>query len=196
MSDAAKALRASLSEAIQVFDAQGREAEAARERAEAIRGTFARFAETCRSGVPDAERGRRWQDALKPQFSVEEHRLTIELSARWQIALCDAYDALICLNANPGSRDVVEEVRIRLRAIKLVGLDDPPVSVPDFAPAPILVNGDATGSRAAARERMLSFVERLDPMVSDTQARYEEQARRTRQLLDEALRLADSLASE
>jgi hypothetical protein len=204
MNEGAKSLVAALGEAVTVFEEQGRHAEQARDEAEAIHTRFTRVLERYQASggaEPTVDPRAQWLSGAGGSRSLEavqeQVRESTRLSARWEQAFCDSYEALMRLYAHPEARASAERIATLLRTVRLLQFETQPCDPPPFQ-----LSGAAADSEAETtperKRRMasmaLDFFGGMDAWHEKVQDTWQEQAERTASLLREALSEAQIIA--
>jgi hypothetical protein len=195
---AAQRLVASLREAIEVFEEQGKQAEIARETAERTRQVFSQWANR-RSEQTDAALSTDAQQPLRSLLSSQpslemvqdDARASGLLSLRWETAFCDVYEALMQLCAYPEARPVTESITGKIRALRLLQVEQFSEESPAFTPPTL--NPDPDGP--SRRERALSFMLEMDRHLETVVDGFDEKIQLTASYLRDALSEAETLAA-
>lgn len=171
--------------------AQQREAEQARERADRWEHLFETRMKSRIEGEPLAPIP---ESELMSSFAGDDLRAEVASS---EAAYLDAFHALMHLWADPPMREAAEQVFGLLRESRLVALDPDDISfaagMPEFhSPNP----AEGEDQRKAMLESMLQHHERMSNFMEDRLAKMEEEAARSTVLLARALEIARTMAGQ
>ena len=203
--EAAARLVASLEELLAVFEAQGVQLNAARQRAESVKARFDEMIQARLAGEPVQPLSSGFLSDGGYESVVEDGRESARLSLRWETGFCDAYDALMRLHTFPRVRHIASRVARSIRALRMLQVEDladerreaalrsATESVP---PPPDFGSLDEDERRRARLEWGQKMVASMGRQSETVQDRYEEQISETQRLLETALRQARELAAE
>lgn len=203
----ARSLVLSIQEALNVFAAQGKRADKARELADATQVQLKRLLESRPAGVPPdtAPFLQSIRRNHAPEQLHEEHRADAELRVRWETAFCDISLALMRLYAHPAAHRRAEEVAAVIRDIRLLQVEDidvTPPEFPDFSQPGNTTsadeNADPPGATCQDRKRQIlrQMLEITRPHRDDMRDAYADRIEQTRHWLTLARELATALELE